>query len=170
MAKVEGTVAPAAPVSAGASSSAAAAASSDVSRVSTPASNVGANGRSRRENVPSAFLKNLPREVPVQAIKAAFRDMGAPLVFVDFMPKNSAVAEFATEENKQKALNKRSIVINGATIAIEERRQPRQSSGRRDTGKQSPVPRAGSGEFEQVGSGRGSRSRTAGNRARAGKQ
>ncbi|ORX69942.1 NTF2-domain-containing protein [Linderina pennispora] len=168
MAKVEGTVAPAAPVSGGAAP--AAAASSDVSRVSTPASNVGAGGRSRRENVPSAFLKNLPREVPVQAIKAAFRDIGAPLVFVDFMPKNSAVAEFSSEEIKQKALSKRSIVINGATISIEERRQPRQNSGRRDTGKQSPAPRAGSGEFEQVGSGRGSRSRNAGNRARAGKQ
>ncbi|KAJ2059217.1 hypothetical protein GGI17_004526 [Coemansia sp. S146] len=195
--KVGGTVAPAAVVS----GAGAAAGSDPSSRVSTPAS--GAR-EPRRKDVFSVFLKNVPRGSPINAIKFACRGFGQ-LVYVDYnSSKTSAIVDFGTEAARQAALNAGTVMITGVHVTIEERRN-RQPSGRRDeppTGasKQQPAPAAaatqggnaaapprnGSGEFERVGSTRGSRSRTVNsasgssagnqasgagaNRSRAGKQ
>ncbi|KAJ2245854.1 hypothetical protein GGI13_005672 [Coemansia sp. RSA 455] len=172
--KVGGTVAPAAAVS----GAGAAAGSDPSSRVSTPAS--GAR-EPRRKDVFSVFLKNVPRGSPINAIKFACRGFGQ-LVYVDYnSSKTSAIVDFGTEAARQAALSAGTVMISGALVAIEERRN-RQPSGRRDepsagAAKQQPaqaaaatatqssnavsLPRNGSGEFERVGSTRGSRSRTA---------
>ncbi|KAJ2447738.1 hypothetical protein GGF42_005363 [Coemansia sp. RSA 2424] len=162
--KVGGTVAPAT----AASGAGASAGSDPSSRVSTPAS--GAR-EPRRKDVFSVFMKNIARGTPVTAIKFACKGFG-PVVNVEYAPpKTTAVVDFGTEAARQAALNTSSIMITGNTVVIEERRN-RQSSGRRDdapagaakqlgAGAQgSAPPRNNSGEFERVGSSRGSRSRT----------
>ncbi|KAJ2681761.1 hypothetical protein IWW39_006243 [Coemansia spiralis] len=198
--KVGGTVAPAT-VASGAGTGAAAG-SDPSSRVSTPAS--GAR-EPRRKDVFSVFFKNIPRGTPMNAIKFACRGFGQ-LVFVDYIPtKTTAVVDFGTEAARQAALSAGTVMVSGSIVAIEERRN-RQPSGRRDetpagAAKQQQQPAAaatqsgsgaapqrnGSGEFERVGSSRGSRSRAANsggsnasnqgsgsgagaNRSRAGKQ
>ncbi|KAJ2887925.1 hypothetical protein GGI21_006794, partial [Coemansia aciculifera] len=167
--KVGGTVAPAT-----ATNSAGANAGSDPSsRVSTPAS--GAR-EPRRKDVYSVFLKNVSRGVTGQAIKVACKVFG-PVVNVDYTPpKTSAIVDFGTDAARQLALTAGTVMIVGSHATIEERRNNRQSSGRRDdgsagAGKQSggaasqsgsgsaPV-RNSSGEFERVGSSRGSRNRS----------
>ncbi|KAI8325278.1 hypothetical protein GQ54DRAFT_254919 [Martensiomyces pterosporus] len=175
IAKIEGTVAPATAASVNANPH-----SDASSRVSTPGS--GAREHRRKNDALSVFAKNIPQGSTIQAIKNACKDFG-PIAYVDYSPnKPNGIIEFSTDTAKQAALRAGSFVVNGATVAIEERRQ-RQSSGRRDGGanKQSsaqgsPAPaRNGSGEFERVGSGRGSRSRNANqnngsNRTRSAKQ
>ncbi|KAJ2491664.1 hypothetical protein IWW37_002114 [Coemansia sp. RSA 2050] len=197
--KVGGTVAPATIVSG--AGTGAAAGSDPSSRVSTPAS--GAREPRRKDAFP-VFLKNIPRGTPMNAIKFACRGFG-PLLYVDYISsKTSAVVDFGTEAARQAALSAGTVMVSGSIVAIEERRN-RQPSGRRDeapTGaakQQQPAAAAaqsgtgatpqrnGSGEFERVGSSRGSRSRAANsggsntsnqgsgsgpgaNRSRAGKQ
>ncbi|KAJ2851261.1 hypothetical protein IWW36_001282 [Coemansia brasiliensis] len=167
IAKVEGTVAPAATTSSGAASA--------PSRASTPASN--ARDSRRKMEMPSVFLKNIPLGSTIGQVKSAMKKFGGS-VYVDCSPsRTTGVAEYATEEEKKAALDAGEVMIGDARVVIEERRQ-RQGNGRRDGGaggKQSHSSRSASGEFERVGSGRGSRSRTAtnsagGNRPRGGKQ
>ncbi|KAJ2747048.1 hypothetical protein GGI20_000852 [Coemansia sp. BCRC 34301] len=164
--KVGGTVAPATT----ASGAGANAGSDPSSRVSTPAS--GARD-SRRKDTFSVFMKNIARGTSVSAIKFSCKTFGQ-VVNVDYVQsKTTAVVEFGTEAARQAALSTGTIMVAGSMVVIEERRN-RQSSGRRDdapagAAKQSGAPAQGgsgaapprnsSGEFERVGSSRGSRSR-----------
>ncbi|KAJ2796872.1 hypothetical protein H4R20_005388 [Coemansia guatemalensis] len=174
IAKVEGTVAPAANQASNASPS-------TQSRSGTPAS--GSRDFRRKNEALSVFLKNIPQGTTIPQLKSAFKKIGP--VYVDYSPsKTTGVAEFNNEADKQAALDAREVTVGDAKVTIEERRF-RQGSGRRDGGgganaKQPPSGqsgasgRNGSGEFERVSSGRGSRSRTAtnasGGRPRGGKQ
>ncbi|KAJ2829013.1 hypothetical protein IWW50_001085 [Coemansia erecta] len=167
MAKVEGTVAPAAN-----------AAGTPPPRTSTPSS--GARDARRKPEQPSVFLKNIPQGTSIVQLKAAMKKFGLS-AYVDYSPsRTTGVAEYATEEEKKAALDAGEVTVGDHKVIIEERRL-RQGSGRRDggpggkqTGSQGSSARAGSGDFERVGSSRGSRSRTAtnasGNRPRGGKQ
>ncbi|KAJ2000602.1 hypothetical protein GGI04_004085 [Coemansia thaxteri] len=170
--KVGGTVAPAA---------GAIAASDPSSRGSTPAS--GARD-SRRKETFSVFLKNVPLGLAIAPIKYSCKMYG-PVSHVEYIPtRNSAVVEFVNEAGKQAVLNAGTLMIAGNTVVVEERRQ-RPSSGRRDgapaggagksqqpssatQGSGGAPPRNGSGEFERVGSSRGSRSRTSNSGSAAG--
>ncbi|KAJ2080384.1 hypothetical protein H4R24_003125 [Coemansia sp. RSA 988] len=173
IAKVEGTVAPAANPASNASPS-------TQSRAGTPASS-SRDFRRKNEGL-SVFLKNIPQGTTIPQLKSAFKKIGP--VYVDYSPsKTTGVAEFNNEADKQAALDAREVTVGDAKVAIEERRF-RQGSGRRDGGganAKQPLPghggapgRSGSGEFERVSSGRGSRSRTgtnaSGGRPRGGKQ
>ncbi|KAJ2658149.1 hypothetical protein IWW48_004170 [Coemansia sp. RSA 1200] len=155
MAKVEGTVAPASNVPN---------ASPEPSvRVGTPTS--GPRDGRRRNEALSVFLKNIPQAATVGALKEAFGVFG-PVASVDFIAhKTTGIVEFSSEAAKQKALNAGSITVLTNRVVIEERRGRSDTKQQRSSGgnKQSsgPQPRNGSGDFERVGSGRGSRSRTA---------
>ncbi|KAJ1667311.1 hypothetical protein IW140_001954 [Coemansia sp. RSA 1813] len=173
MANIEGTVAPASHMPTASPESS--------SRVSTPAS--GARDNRRRNEALSVFLKNIPQTATTNAIKDAFSTFG-PIASVDYTAnKTTSIVEFSSEAAKQKALRAGFVTVLANRVVVEERRSRSDTKQRRDGGnsKQSsggPQARNGSGEFERVGSGRGSRSRTstnsagnAGNRAtRGGKQ
>ncbi|KAJ2768951.1 hypothetical protein IWQ57_003315, partial [Coemansia nantahalensis] len=180
MAKVEGTVAPAANAGSNATPT-------TPSRVSTP----GAGPREvrRTTDAASVFLKDIPQGTNIGQLKAALKKFGH--VYVDYKAhKTTGIAEFDTEAEKQAALDAGEVLIAGQKVVIEPRRL-RTNSGRREGGPvkpqaqsapqsqaqqgTAPPARSGSGEFERVGSGRGTRSRTgtgatSGNRARGGKQ
>ncbi|PIA18157.1 hypothetical protein COEREDRAFT_85612 [Coemansia reversa NRRL 1564] len=173
IAKVEGTVAPAA-------NPASSATPNTQSRAGTPAT--GPRDFRRKNEALSVFLKNIPQGTTIPQLKSAFKKIGP--VYVDYSPsKTTGVAEFNNEADKQAALDAREVSVGDAKVIVEERRF-RQSSGRRDgsgpNAKQPPSGQAGasgrngSGEFERVSSGRGSRSRTgtnaSGGRPRGGKQ
>ncbi|KAJ1762055.1 hypothetical protein LPJ58_000818 [Coemansia sp. RSA 1591] len=170
MAKVEGTVAPATVV---------AGTPSPAPRASTPAS--APRDTRRKPDLPSVFLKNIPLGTSIGQLKTVMKKFGSS-VYVDYSPsRTTGVAEFATEAEKKTALDAGEVSIGDQKVAIEERRV-RQGNGRRDggfSGKQGvqggSSARTGSGDFERVSSGRGSRSRTAtnatsANRPRGGKQ
>ncbi|KAJ1797391.1 hypothetical protein LPJ59_003170 [Coemansia sp. RSA 2399] len=172
MANIEGTVAPAAQMQTASPESS--------SRVSTPAS--GTRDSRRRNEALSVFLKNIPQTATTTAIKDAFSAFG-PVASIDYAPhKTTSIVEFSSEAAKQKALRAGSVTVLANRVVIEERRSRSDTKQRRDGGSNKqpsgPPARNGSGEFERVGSGRGSRSRTsttsggnASNRpARGGKQ
>ncbi|KAJ2784593.1 hypothetical protein GGI15_002206, partial [Coemansia interrupta] len=166
IAKVDGTVAhaPATHASSGTSAGAAAVSSDPSSRVSTPASGARDSYRGIKNEALSVFIKNVPTGTPVMTVKNAFKKFG-PVGYVEYAShKTTGVVEFATEEGKQAALRSATINIGTNSVVIEQRRPRPQPAGRRDGGaaKQqgSGTPsRNGSGDFERVGSSRGSRGR-----------
>ncbi|KAJ2726559.1 hypothetical protein GGI07_000501 [Coemansia sp. Benny D115] len=167
IAKVEGTVTPAA-------SAVTASPSEQPARSGTPGA---APRESRRKNEAlSVFLKNIPQGTTITAIKNGCKAFG-PVAFVEYgANKVNGIVEFATEEGKRAALSAGKTTINNATVFIEERRFRQSSgSGRRDNTAGKP---ARQNEFETVGAQRGSRSRAptatgnhpGANRARGAKQ